>query len=53
MHAYLVIIINYNTKGKVVLTMFDYMKNFFDESPEKFHGREETPAANHIFDVEK
>ena len=36
-----------------MFTMFDYIQYVLDKSPEEFHGRAETPAANHIFDVEK
>ena len=53
MHNYLGMTIHYNTKGKVVFTMFDYIQDVFDEPPEEFHGQTETPAANHLFDVDK
>ena len=33
--------------------MFDYIQDFLGELPEGFHGRDETPAANHLFDVYK
>ena len=49
----LVMTINYNTKVKVVLNMFDYIQDVLDESPDEFHGQAETPAANHLFDVEE
>ena len=45
--------INYNTKVNVVFTMFDYIQDVLDNSPEEFHGRAETPVANHLFDVGK
>ena len=45
--------INYNTKGNIVFTVFDYIHDVLDKSPEEFHGWAETPAANHLFDVEK
>ena len=45
--------INYYTKGKVVLTISDYIQDSLSKSPEEFHGRGETPAANYIFNMEK
>ena len=36
-----------------MFTMFDCIKDVLDELPEEFHGRAETPAYNHLFDVEK
>ena len=30
--------INYNTKGNIVFTVFDYIHDVLDKSPEEFHG---------------
>ena len=53
MHKYLGTNIDYNTKGKVVFIMFDYIQDVLDEFPEELHGQVETTAANHLFDVDK
>ena len=34
-------------------TLIRNIQDVFDESPEDFHGQTETPAANHLFDVDK
>ena len=52
-YDYMEIAINYNTKGKVVFTMVEYIQDVLDESLEELHGQSETPAANHLFDVDK
>ena len=52
-HDYLGMTIIYNTKGKLVFTMFDYKQDVLGILPEEFHGKVETPATNHLFDVDK
>ena len=53
MHNYLGMNINYNTKIKLVFTMFEYIQYVLDESLEEFHGQTETPVANQLFDLDK
>jgi Reverse transcriptase (RNA-dependent DNA polymerase) len=48
---YLGMRINYSTKGKVRITMFDYVENVLSEAPEDMDGTATTPAANHLFEV--
>jgi Reverse transcriptase (RNA-dependent DNA polymerase) len=50
-HDYLSMRIDYSTKGKVKITMFDYVKSVLSEAPEGMEGTAATPAANHLFKV--
>ena len=53
MYSYLGMTINYNTKVELVFTMFDYIQDALDKSPEESNGQAETLADNHLLDVEK
>jgi hypothetical protein len=52
-HKYLGMTINYSIKGKVKITMIDYIKGMLDESPIDMAGKSATPAASHLFQVNK
>ena len=43
-------VIDYTTQGKVVFTMFDYIKNMLNELPEGLDGTAFTPARNRLFE---
>ena len=51
-HDYQGMTIIFSEKGKVVFTMFKYIQEIIDESPEEFVGKAETPAATHLFEVD-
>ena len=43
----------YREHGKVKIYMTDYLKNILDDLPRKYQGGSITPAANHLFEVDK
>jgi hypothetical protein len=50
-HEYLGMTLDYSVKGKVTITMFDYIKKLLEELPSDMNGDAVTPAANHLFDI--
>jgi hypothetical protein len=50
-HEYLGMTIDYSIRGKVKITMLDYIQNMLDELPADMDGESATPAANHLFQV--
>ena len=51
-HEYLGMAIDYGTPGKVSIRMDDYIKNMLDDLPEVMGGTANTPAAEHLFQVD-
>jgi hypothetical protein len=51
-HDYLGMTINFETPGKVRITMIDYIKKMLADLPPDMEGLAVTPAANHLFDVD-
>ena len=52
-HEYLGMKLDYCEEGKVKIDMKDYLKNILDGLPNKYQGGAITPAANHLFEVNK
>ena len=52
-HTYLGMTIDYSTKGKVRLSMINYIKEILNELPDDMNGENTTPAANFLFDVDE
>jgi hypothetical protein len=52
-HEYLGMAIDYSVKGKVKITMISYIKNMLAEVPNDMAGEAATPAASHLFQVNK
>jgi hypothetical protein len=50
-HEYLGITLDYSIKGKVRITMYDYIDDVLEEVPADMKGVAATPAANHLFTV--
>ena len=51
-HDYLGMTINYSMPGKVTFSMPDYVEGLIHETPDELlSGQANTPAANHLFDV--
>ena len=51
-HDYLGMTIDYSKKGKVILTMKDYIQNIIDETDENMlKGGSITPCSNHLFEI--
>jgi uncharacterized protein YeaC (DUF1315 family) len=50
-HDYLGMTIDYSTSGRVQFTMLDYIDNMLNELPDDMSGTVNTPAANHLFEV--
>ena len=50
-HDYLGMQLDYSDDNKVKITMFDYIKNMLDEIPDDMSGESNTPAAQHLFEV--
>jgi hypothetical protein len=50
-HEYLGMNLNFETPGKVVFSMKQYVENILEEAPDDMDGEAATPAANHLFDV--
>lgn len=50
-HEYLGMTINFEDRGKVRITMFDYIAEMLAESPADFPGIAATPAGNHLFET--
>lgn len=53
-HEYLGMTLDYSPKGKVVVSMVDYLQGMLDEAPLEFAGGSAaTPAANYLFDADE
>jgi hypothetical protein len=50
-HEYLGMTIDYSEDGKVKLTMYDYLEDILEESPEDMKGVTRTVASDHLFTV--
>jgi hypothetical protein len=50
-HDYLGMIFNFSPKGKVIVTMMEYVKNIINDFPEEIVGTKTSPAADHLFTV--
>jgi hypothetical protein len=50
-HDYLGKTLEYSTKGKVKVTMVDYLKGVLNDFPEVIEGTVHTPASEHLFTV--
>ena len=53
MHKYLGMKLDYREEGKVKIDMTGYLKKILNDLPNKYQGRAITPAANHLFEVNK
>ena len=51
LHEYLGMTLDFNTKGKVKVTMIDYIRNILSDLPPDMDGESATPAGNHLFQV--
>jgi hypothetical protein len=52
-HRYLGMILDYSTVGKVQIKMSDYIKGILESLPPSMDGESATPAANHLFTINK
>ena len=50
-HDYLGMIFNFLVKGKVMVTMMEYIKNIIKDFPEEITGNKMSPALDHLFTV--
>jgi hypothetical protein len=50
-HDYLGMIFDFLVKGKVMVTMMEYIKNIIKDFPEEITGIKMSPAADHLFTV--
>jgi hypothetical protein len=50
-HDYLGMIFDFSRKGKVIVTMMEYIKNIIKDFPEEIVGTKTSPAADHLFTV--
>ncbi len=50
-HDYLGMIFDFSAKGKVMVTMVEYIKNIIKDFPEEITGTKTSPAADHLFTV--
>jgi len=50
---YLGMTLDYSTKGKVKISMYDYIDKLLTELPSDMNGSAKTPAASHLFNVNK
>ncbi len=50
-HDYLCIIFDFLAKGKVMVTMMEYIKNLTKDFPEEITGTKTSLAADHLFTV--
>jgi len=50
-HNYLGMIFDFSPKGKVMVTMMEYIKNIIKDFPEEIVGTKTSPAAHHLFTV--
>eukprot|EP00957_Ditylum_brightwellii_P171293 13039681-Ditylum_brightwellii.AAC.1 len=52
-HDYLGMVLNFSKKGEVRISMIDYIKETIEDFPEAIEGTVATPAADHLFKVNK
>jgi hypothetical protein len=50
-HDYLGMIFDFSAKGKVMVTMVEYIKDIIKDFPEEITGTKMSPAADHLFTV--
>jgi len=50
---YLVMTLDYMTKGKMKISMYEYIEKLLTELPSDINGLVKTPAASHLFNVNK
>jgi len=50
-HNYLGMILNFLPKGKVMVTMMEYIKNIIKDLPEEIVGMKTSPDVDHLFTV--
>jgi hypothetical protein len=50
-HDYLGMIFDFSVKGKVMVTMMEYIKSIIKDFPEEITGIKTSPAADHLFTV--
>ena len=50
-HGYLRMIFDFSAKGKVMVTMMEYIKSIIKDFPEEITGIKMSPAADHLFTV--
>ena len=50
---YLGMMLDYSIKGKVKLSMYDYVKKIVEEAPEDMAGTAKMPVARHLFMTNK
>jgi hypothetical protein len=50
-HDYLGIHLDYTRKGKVIITMIDYIQSVLREAQDDMSGIANSPAANHLFSI--
>ncbi len=50
-HDYLSMIFDFSPKGKVMVTMMEYIKNIIKDFPEEIVGTKMSPVADHLFTV--
>jgi hypothetical protein len=50
-HDYLGIIFDFSVKGKVMINMIKYIKNFIAYFPEEIVASRRNPTADHLFTV--
>jgi hypothetical protein len=50
-HDYLGMIFDFSSKGKVMVTMMEYIKNIIKDFPEEIVGTKTSPAVDHLFTV--
>ena len=48
---YLGMMLDYSVRGKVKLSMYDYIKKIIEEAPEEMTGTAKTPATGHLFTI--
>jgi hypothetical protein len=52
-HEYLGMVLDFLTKGKVTVSMTEFIRSMLDELPQDMGGKAATAAANHLFEVNK
>jgi hypothetical protein len=50
-HDYLGMQLDYRNEGKIKIPIYDYIKNMLSDLPEDMAGVANTPAAQHLFEV--
>ena len=50
-HDYLGMIFDFSVKGKVMVTMMEYIKSIIKDFPEEITGIKTSPATGHLFTV--